>query len=152
MLQFSETNPPTYGIYSDDGPNPNSRYWLFSPSLVETLGNLRTIRNNIYNPSLSNTEGPSAFVAETNEDYPYSNKIGPLREDDSNHLGYRFVCHEKKVKTLEGKDGKRKMGVSTLKEDLEKPVMAAKGEANGIGYQRVLVVLWSWSLSYGLAL
>jgi hypothetical protein len=62
------------------------------------------------------------------------------------------VWIEKKVKTLEGRNGERKVAVSTLKEDLEKQVMAAEGEAISIGYQWALVVLWSWGLSYGLAL
>jgi hypothetical protein len=126
---------PTYTIYSDNGPSDTNRAWGSSKSLIVSLGNLRDARNHIYDPFASYTRSPAVFVAPTTEDYPYGNKVGPLRDDDDgNHWGYKFRQggrdHSVWIEKKEPADTRIvTVPVTTLKEDLETPLMAQELQA-----------------------
>jgi hypothetical protein len=121
---------PTYTVYSDNGPSATNRAWGSSKSLIVSLGNLRDARNHIYDPFASCTRSPAVFIAPTTEDYPYGNKIGPLRDDDDgNHWGYKFRQggrdHSVWIEKKEPVDARVvAVQVTTLKEDLQTPLMA----------------------------
>lgn len=120
---------PTYAIYSDDGPNNSVRTHIPSQSLIVSLENLKATRNNIYNPFASYILQPSAFVAPASDDHPYNNKIGPLRENDSNHWGYKFGWGDKIISVwIEKQKPEVTMDdtspLPTLKQDLEDPLLA----------------------------
>jgi hypothetical protein len=126
---------PTYTIYSDDGPSDTNRAWGCSKSLIISLGNLRDVRNQIYNPFASHTQSPAVFVAPATKDYPYGNKIGPLRADyDGNHWGYKIRQGGRDIGVwIEKKEPAEARivaaPVTTLKEDLETPLIAREMQA-----------------------
>jgi hypothetical protein len=126
---------PAYTVYSNDGPSATNRAWGSSKSLVVSLGNLKDARNQLYDHIASYTRSPAVFVAPTSNDYPYGNKIGPLRGDnDGNHWGYKFRQGGRHISVWIEKQEPEEtkivaVPVTTLKEDLETPLMAGEVQA-----------------------
>jgi hypothetical protein len=64
-------------------------------------------------------------TASERDAFPYRNKIGPLRDDDSNHWGYRFqVPNTADVVAVWMEKREVGPGISTLKDDLEEEMVA----------------------------
>lgn len=86
------SRPSTYAVWAtDDGSNPATERKLVTfkgpKEALEYLKNLRAEHHDNGGFIVPNT------AAERNT-FPYRNKIGPLRADDSNHWGYRFQVPE----------------------------------------------------------
>ncbi|GAB7331134.1 hypothetical protein MBLNU13_g02612t1 [Cladosporium sp. NU13] len=110
--------PSTYAVWTtDDGSNPGAGRKLVTfqgpKEALDYLRNLRAEHHDNGGFIVPNT------VAERDA-FPYRNKIGPLRPNDSNHWGYRFQVPETAdvismwIEKQDVGEGHR-----TLKEDLE---------------------------------
>jgi hypothetical protein len=112
----------TYAVYShhngvDDAPK---RMVVFKGP-KEALDFLRIQRAEHY-------DGGNFIVLNTASErdaFPYRNKIGPLRDDDSNHWGYRFqVPNTADVVAVWMEKREVGPGISTLKDDLGEEIVA----------------------------
>jgi hypothetical protein len=106
--------PSTYAVYTKDNDAPKIKMVVFKGP-KEALDFLKTLRSDHY-------DGGSFIVPNTASErdaFPYRNKIGPLRADDSNHWGYHFqVPNTANVYTLWMEKQEVGPDYRTLKEDL----------------------------------
>ena len=84
--------PSTYAVWTtDDGSNPTTERKLVTfKGPKEALDYLKNLR-------AEHHENGGFIVPDSvteRDAFPYRNKIGPLRADDSNHWGYRFKTPE----------------------------------------------------------
>lgn len=111
--------PSTYAVYSHDDSSDEPERKVTFKGPKEALDHLKTLRGQ-YHDGYIVPNTPSE-----QETFPYRNKIGPLRADDSNHWGYRFqVPNSMYVYALWIE--KQEVGESyrTLKEDLREDWVA----------------------------
>ena len=109
--------PSTYAVWTtDDGSNPATERKLVTfKGPKEALDHLKNLRAEHHD----NGGFIVANTAAERDAFPYRNKIGPLRADDSNHWGYRFQVPETAdVITLWIEKQDVGAGHRTLKEDL----------------------------------
>lgn len=112
----------TYAVYShhsgvDDDPNK----MVVFKGPKEALDFLKNLRAEHY-------DGGSFIVPDTaaeRDAFPYRNRLGPLRDDESNHWGYRFqVPNTADVVAVWMEKREVGPGISTLKEELGEEMVA----------------------------
>ena len=125
---------PHYAVYDDDTPNRSPRMWNCSRGLFLALENVRVVRNHIINPFAGDTSDIDR-VLPTDPAYPFSNKIGQLRTDPRNHLGYRFAQGGRDVSVWIQKMPATPNSeiVGSLQEDLEAPAVAWAVQRTTVG-------------------
>ncbi|KAM0700615.1 hypothetical protein Q7P35_012336 [Cladosporium inversicolor] len=124
-----------YAVYDDDTPNRSPRMWNYSQGLYLALENVRVVRNQIINPYAGDTFAVDRILP-TDPAYPFCNRIGELRSDPRNHLGYRFSHGGRDVSVWIQKMPVTSCGaiVGSLKVDLEDPAMAWAVQRTTLGY------------------
>jgi hypothetical protein len=113
---------PTHAVYDDDTPNRSPRMWNCSQRLFLALENVRVVRNHIINPYAGDTFAVDRILP-TDPVYPFCDRIGQLRSDPRNHLGYRFAYGGRDVSVWIRKMPATPSGevVSSLQADLADP-------------------------------
>lgn len=112
----------TYAVFSHhDGADAEPNKMVVFKGPKEALDFLRNLRAEHY-------DGGSFIVPNTASErdaFPYRNKIGPLRDDDSNHWGYRFqVPNTADVVAVWMEKREVGPGIATLKEELGEEMVA----------------------------